>query len=312
MSLLNSLWVEKYRPQKVEDIILPDRIKKPALAIVESGNIPNMLLSGPAGTGKTTLAKAVCKELDADVIVINGSEDRNIDTVRHKVRQFASTVSFSGGVKVVIYDEADGLAPQTQQALRALIEEFSSNCRFILTCNFKGKIIEPLHSRCTNIDFTLKKAELPKLCGQFFDKVLAILDAEGVEYDKKPIIELIQKSAPDWRKVLGELQIYSTSGKIDTGILVDFDEDNFKSLITYLKGKKFKDTRKWVVDNMSVDPQRVYRKFYDTAIDYLEPASVPQLVLLIAEYQYKQGMVMDGEINLMAFFVECMSSLRFK
>ena len=312
MNLRQALWVEKYRPQSVEDLILPERIKAPALGIVKSGNIPNLLLSGPAGTGKTSLAKAICKSVGADYIIINGSKERNIDTVRHKVEQYGSSISLTGGQKVVIYDEADGLNPTTQQALRALIEDLSSNCRFILTCNFKGKVIDPLQSRCTNIDFTFKKSEMPALAGQFFERVKFILEEENVEFDDRPLVDLIMKFAPDWRTILGELQVYSYTGKIDTGILVDFDEDNFKALIGYLKGKKFKDARKWVVDNMSSDPQRIYRKFYDSSVDFLEPASVPQLVLIIADYQYKQGMVADGEINLMAFLTECMSSLKFK
>ena len=308
----NTLWVEKYRPLDVSSIILPGSIIKTAQSIVDSGVIPNLLLSGPAGTGKTTMARAICEELRADFILINGSKENDINTVRHKVSQFASTVSLIGGSKVIIYDEADGLTTQSQQALRALIEEFSSNCRFILTCNFKGKIIEPLHSRCTNIDFSFKKSELPALAALFFERAKNILGDEGVTFEEKPLIEIIMKNAPDWRKTLGELQVYSASGHIDIGILADADADSYNNLVGYLKDKSFKEARKWVVDNSTVDSQRVYRKLYDTASEYLEPASIPQIILLIAEYQYKQNMVADGEINMMAFLIECMSSLRFK
>lgn len=307
------LWVEKYRPSKIQDTILPDNLKDTFTKIVETGEIPNMMFSGTAGTGKTTVARALCDELDLDYIIINGSEEGNIDTLRGKIRNFASTVSLSGGYKVVILDEADYLnAQSTQPALRGFIEEFSKNCRFILTCNFKNKVIEPLHSRCSVYDFNFNKTTMAKLCGTFMQRLMFILKQESVEYDSKVLAEVIMKHTPDWRRVINECQRYSVSGKIDTGILVNLNEASIKDLMNSLKGKNFKGMREWVVNNVDSDPASLFRKVYDNMYEYVEPSSIPQLVLILADYQYKNSFVADHELNLVACMTEIMGGVQFK
>lgn len=304
------LWVEKYRPQTIAEIVLPSHIKATFEDIVSGGELHNMLLTGTAGLGKTTVAKALCNELDLDFLLINGSEEGNIDTLRNKIKQFASTVSLSGGYKVVILDEADYLNPQsTQPALRGFIEEFSGNCRFILTCNFKNRIIEPLHSRCSVIEFNIAKKDMPPLLSLFMKRVEYILDAEGVTYDKQVIADLIMKHMPDWRRVLNELQRYSTSGNIDTGILVSITETSINDLMLHIKHKDFKRMRQWVADNMDTEPASIFRKIYDSMYEYINPKSIPQLVLILADYQYKNAFVADHELNLVACLTEIMAGV---
>jgi DNA polymerase III delta prime subunit len=307
------LWVEKYRPQKIKDCILPKHIKSTFEDIVKGGDLHNMLLTGSAGLGKTTVAKALCNELELDYLLINGSEESGIDTLRNKIKQFASSVSLQGGYKVVILDEADYLnAQSTQPALRGFIEEFSSNCRFILTCNFKNRIIDPLHSRCTTIEFNVSKKDSAALCGQFLNRVGNILEDENITYDKKVVAELIMKHMPDWRKVLNELQRYSSSGVIDTGILVSLSEVSLNDLMIHLKEKNFKAMRQWVANNIDSEPAAIYRKIYDNMSDYIEPSSIPQLVLILADYQYKNSFVADHELNTVACLTEIMAGVQFK
>ena len=307
------LWVEKYRPQKIAETILPSHIKATFEQIVNGGELHNMLLTGTAGVGKTTVAKALCNELDLDYLIINGSEEGNIDTLRNKIKQFASTVSLSGGYKVVILDEADYLNPQsTQPALRGFIEEFSANCRFILTCNFKNRIIQPLHSRCTVIEFNIAKKDMPVLCNQFHNRVKTILGAEGVDHDPKIVAELIMKHQPDWRRVINELQRYGSGGIIDSGILVNLADDSIDDLIKFLKLKDFRKMRQWVADNMDSEPAAIFRKLYDTMYEYVDGKSIPQLVLILADYQYKNSFVADHELNLVACLTEIMANAEFK
>jgi len=307
------LWVEKYRPKTVQECVLPDGLNKTFLDIVSTGELPNMMFSGTAGVGKTTVAKALCNQLDLDYIVINGSEEGNIDTLRGKIKQFASTVSLHGSYKVVILDEADYLNPQsTQPALRGFIEEFSNNCRFILTCNFKNRIIEPLHSRCSVYDFTIPNAQRPAIAGGIFKRVTEILNKEGIEFEKDIIIELINRHFPDFRRILNELQRYSVSGRIDSGVLINLSDESINNLITYLKTKNFKSMRKWVVDNMDTEPHAIFRKIYDTMNDHLQPPSVPQVVLILADYQYKNAFVADHELNVVACLTEIMAQAQFK
>lgn len=307
------LWVEKYRPQKIAETILPSHIKATFEQIVNGGELHNMLLTGTAGVGKTTVAKALCNELDLDYLIINGSEEGNIDTLRNKIKQFASTVSLSGGYKVVILDEADYLNPQsTQPALRGFIEEFSANCRFILTCNFKNRIIQPLHSRCTVIEFNIAKKDMPVLCNQFHNRVKTILGAEKVDHDPKIVAELIMKHQPDWRRVINELQRYGSGGIIDSGILVNLADDSIDDLIKFLKLKDFRKMRQWVADNMDSEPAAIFRKLYDTMYDYVDGKSIPQLVLILADYQYKNSFVADHELNLVACLTEIMANAEFK
>lgn len=309
----NFLWVEKYRPTKIQECILPQNIKKTFEQIVEGGELHNMLLTGTAGLGKTTVAKALCNELELDYILINGSEESGIDTLRTKIKNFASTVSLQGGLKVVILDEADYLNPQsTQPALRGFIEEFSGNCRFILTCNFKNRIIEPLHSRCSVIEFNISKKDTPPLLAQFMKRVANILDNEKIKYEKSVLAELIMKFAPDWRRVLNELQRYSVSGEIDSGILVSLNDVSIDNLMSSLKGKNFKGMRQWVVDNTDVDNPTLIRTVYDNMTDYVLPQSIPQLVLILAEYQYKDAFVADHELNMVACLTEVMANVEFK
>jgi len=307
------LWVEKYRPQKIQDCILPKPIKSTFEDIVRGGDLHNMLLAGTAGLGKTTVAKALCNELGLDFLLINGSEESGIDTLRNKIKQFASSVSLQGGYKVVILDEADYLnAQSTQPALRGFIEEFSNNCRFILTCNFKNRIIDPLHSRCTTIEFNVSKKDAAPLCGQFLKRCTNILTDEGITYDEKVVAELIMKHMPDWRKVLNELQRYGASGTIDTGILVALSDVSMHDLMEHLKLKNFKLMRQWVADNISTEPAAIYRKIYDNMNEYIDPSSIPQLVLILADYQYKNSFVADHELNTVACLTEVMAGVKIK
>ncbi len=301
------LWTEKYRPHRVADTILPQDLKKIFQKFVDDKDVPNLLLTGKPGVGKTTIAKAMLDEIGADYIVINGSLNGNIDTLRNEIQSFASTVSFSGGRKVVIIDEADYLNPQsTQPALRGFIEEFSKNCGFIFTCNFKNRIIEPLHSRLAVIDFKITNADKPKLAMEFLKMLEVILTTESVPYDKKVVAELIMVHFPDYRRVINECQRYAASGKIDSGVLKNMADDNFKTLVGFLKAKNFSDTRKWVTDNSDIDPLVVMRAVYDQGYELFTPSSLPQIVLLIADYQYKHAFAADAEINLVAFLVEVM------
>jgi len=305
------LWVEAYRPKKIKDCILPEELKNTFQEFVEQDNVPNLLLSGTAGTGKTTIARALCEEIGCDYIIINGSEESGIDVLRTKIKDFASTVSFTGKVKIVILDEADYLNPNsTQPALRGFIEEFSKNCRFIFTCNFKNRIISPLHSRTTVIDFRITKEERPKIAAKFFKRVTEILDNENIEYQEKVVAELLNKHFPDYRRVLNELQRYSVSGKIDSGILVNISEDNIKNLLSSLREKDFKKMRTWVANNLDNDPAVLFRLLYDNLSN--EVVQVPQLILLLADYQYKAAFVADAEINLVACLTEIMAVCEFK
>ena len=307
------LWVEKYRPKVVADTILPESLKLTFQKIVDGGELPNMLFTGTAGLGKTTVARALCNELGCDFILINGSEEGNIDTLRTKIKQFASSVSLQGGYKVVILDEADYLNPQsTQPALRGFIEEFSNNCRFILTCNFKNRIIEPLHSRCGVYEFNTSKKSMIELCESFMARCKTILDNEKIEYDDKPLAELIMKFAPDWRRVLNELQRYSINGRIDSGVVANLQDKNFDDLFSHLKNKNFKSMRSWVVNNIDTDASAIFRAIYDRMIDKVAPQSIPQLVLLLADYQYKNAFVADHELNVVACLTEVMSDVQFR
>lgn len=306
------LWVEKYRPKTVSDIVLPQSLKQTFQKIVASKELPNMLFTGTAGLGKTTVARALCNELGCDYILINGSEEGNIDTLRTKIKQFASSVSLQGGYKVVILDEADYLNPQsTQPALRGFIEEFSKNCRFILTCNFKNRIIEPLHSRCGVYEFNTSKKSMIELCESFMARCKTILDNEKVEHDAKPVAELIMKFAPDWRRVLNELQRYSINGKIDSGIVSNLQDKNFDDLFSHLKNKNFKSMRSWVVNNIDTDASAIFRAIYDRMSDKVAPQSIPSLILLLADYQYKNAFVADHELNVVACLTEVMSDVQF-
>ena len=307
------LWVEQYRPKTIDDCILPDSLKSLFSAFIKKGEISNMLFSGTAGIGKTTVAKALCEQMNCDWIMINGSEEGGIDVLRNKIKNFASTVSLSGGKKVVILDEADYLNPQsTQPALRGFVEEFHKNCRFILTCNFKNRIIEPLHSRFSNIEFKVNPKDKPKLASKLFERAVYILKEQNVSYEDKVLVELITKHFPDFRKLINELHRYSVSGSIDAGILVNVSDENLKTLVTHLKGKAFSDMRKWVVNNLDNDPVKIFRKIYDTLYTNLEPSTIPHAVLIIADYQYKSAFVADQEINLVACLTELMSQVKFK
>ena len=309
------VWVESYRPQTIDECILPEGIKNTFKQFVEKGEVPNLLLSGPPGCGKTTVAKALCHELGVDFYVINGSDEgRFLDTVRNNAKNFASTVSLSSDSKhkVIIIDEADNTTPDVQLCLRAFTEEFIGNCRFIFTCNYKNKIISPLHSRCAVIDFAIKGKERQEVAGLFFKRLQEILAAESIEYDNKVLVELIQKHFPDWRRVLNELQRYSVSGKIDTGILAAFSNVKTDELFRNLKEKDFSKVRKWVVDNLDNDPNVLLRSVYDAVYTKLDGAGIAAAVLIIAKYQYQSSFVADQEINMLACLTEIMVECNFK
>ena len=309
------IWVEKYRPKTIDECILPDTIKKTFKEFLNKGEIPNMLLAGPPGIGKTTVAKALCNELGVDFYVINGSDEgRFLDTVRNNAKNFASTVSLSSEAKhkVIIIDEADNTGNDVQLLLRAFIEEFAGNCRFIFTCNYKNKILEPLHSRCAVIEFSVKGKERQGIAGQFFKRLNTILDKERIESDKKVLAELINKHFPDWRRVLNECQRYSVSGKIDSGILAAFSDVAVDDLIKNLKAKNFPEVRKWVVDNMDNDSSVLLRRLYDSLYESLVPSTIPAAVLIIAKYQYQIAFVADQEINMLAALTEIMVECQFK
>jgi DNA polymerase III delta prime subunit len=315
MSRNEFLWVERYRPKTIEDCILPDNIKKTFTDFLNKGEVPNLLLAGPAGCGKTTVAKALCNELGVDVYVINGSDEgRFLDTVRNNAKNFASTVSLSSTAKhkVIIIDEADNTTSDVQLLLRASIEEFANNCRFIFTCNYKNKIIEPLHSRCAVVDFSIKGKEKAQLAVSFLSRLQNILDTEGIEYDLKVIAELINKHFPDWRRVLNECQRYSVGGKIDSAILASFSDVSVNELIKSLKTKNFTEVRKWVVSNLDNDASSLLRRVYDAAYDWLSPQTIPAAVLILAKYQYQCAFVADQEINLLAALTEIMVECEFK
>jgi DNA polymerase III delta prime subunit len=303
------LWVEKYRPRNIVTCVLPTETKKIFIDFVNNNEIPNLLLCGTSGVGKTTVAKALCNELEADWILINGSEERNIDTLRVKIKQFASTVSLTvdGGPKIVILDEADYLNPQsTQPALRGFIEEFSKNCRFIFTCNYKNRIIQPLHSRCSVIDFTIEANQKPQIAAQIFQRILQILTDEKVEYNEKVVVEVINKFFPDFRRMLNEIQKYSASGKIDSGILANLDDESLNELLSFIKEKEFSKMRKWVALNIHNDPQTIYRKIYDSFFTKFENGSVPQAIIILSDYTYKSAFVADQEVNMVACLTELM------
>jgi len=306
------LWVEKYRPKTIEDTILPADLKTTFQQFVDQQNIPNLILSGTAGVGKTTVARAMLEQLGCDYIVINGSMNGNIDTLRNEILNFASTISFSGGRKYVILDEADYLnANSTQPALRNFMEEFSANCGFILTCNFKNRIIEPLHSRCSVVDFKISKKDMSKLAAEFFKRVQTILSTENVEYDKAVVAEVIKKHFPDWRRVLNELQRYAATGKIDSGILSNIQETSLKELLILIKDKNFTAVRKWVAET-SENTDDVFRKLYDICAEHFTSAYIPALVLTIAKYQYQAAFAADHEVNLAACLAEIMIECEFK
>lgn len=313
MSTLHMLWVEKYRPKTVADCILPERLKHPFAEYVKLKTIPNLMLCGGAGVGKTTIAKAMCLEVGCDYLVINGSDESGIDTFRTKIKNYASTLSFDGGRKVIIIDEADYLNPNsTQPALRNAMEEFAGNCSFIFTCNYKSRIIEPLHSRCAVVDFTLKSAEKQKIAATFFTRVQHILKSENVEYDQKVLVEFVKKFFPDFRRIINELQRYSKFGKIDTGLLSHLGDIEITSVIGYMKEKDFGSLRKWVaIQSNNMEPAALYRKLYDGLYDTLKKESIPQAVLILADYQYKQAFVADQEINTMAALTELMLQCEF-
>ena len=307
------LWVEKYRPKTIDDCILSDTIKGTLNDLVKEERVPNLMFTGPAGVGKTTVARAICDMTNSDYIIINGSDEgRMIDTLRTKMTQFCSTISLQGGRKVVIIDEADYMNPDSvQPAMRGFIEKFAENCSFIFTCNFKNRIIEPIHSRCAVVDFTLKKDEKPEIASQFLIRCGNILSEENIEHDKRVVIELINKHFPDFRRVINELQRYSTSGTIDSGILANIGEINLNELVVALREKNFPKMRQWVTSNVDNDPASVYRKIYDKLYEVLDKSSIPQAVLIIADYQYKSAFVADQEINLVACLIELMAECEF-
>jgi len=308
------LWVEKYRPATIDECILPEKLKQTFKEYIATGELPTFLFSGTAGVGKTTVARALCNEVGADVLFINGSDEgRSIDTLRTTIKGFASTVSLTDAKKVVILDEADYMNAQSvQPALRGFIEEFSNNCRFIFTCNFKNKIIEPLHSRCAVIDFKIDNTEKPAIAAGFFKRVTQILKTEGVDYDTKVVVELVNKHFPDYRRILNELQRYSVSGKIDAGLLVNMSDESYKTLVMNLKEKDFKKTRQWIAQNSDIETSSLFDHLYEKASEYLEPVSIPTMVLILADYQYKDAFVANHELNTMAAMTEIMLQCKFK
>jgi replication factor C small subunit len=301
------LWVEKFRPQTVDDTVLPDDTKAMAKGYIAQGRIPNLLFCGGAGVGKTTLARAMCEEVGSDYIIINASSENSIDVLRTKVTQFASTSSFSESRKVVILDEADNLSSAFQSAFRNALEAFSENCTFILTCNFPQRLIEPIRSRCGIINFKIPSKEKQVLAGQFFKRVLAILDNENVEYDKRVVADVVQRHFPDFRRCLNELQKFSATGKIDSGILVNLDQESFTELVSFLKNRKYEGMRKWVANNADLDSTQFFRMFYDNANGMMQPKSIPELVVLLGQYQFYSSHVADQEINRAAFLTEVMT-----
>lgn len=306
------LWVEKYRPKKVEDCILPDSLKSVFQQYVNTKNIPNLLLTGTPGVGKTTIAKAMCNEIGCDYMMINGSEERGIDTLRYKIRQYASSVSFAGGRKVIIIDEADNLTPDTQAGMRAAIEEFSSNCSFIFTCNHKARLIDAIHSRCSVIEFKIKNGNKVKMAAAFMKKVQQVLKLENIKYDAEVVAQIIQKHFPDYRRVLNELQRYSVKGEINTGMLTQVADVSLTKLIDFLKAKDYTSMRKWVGSNIDADPNTVFRLIYDALYDNMKPDSIPQAVIILAEYQYKAAFVADQEVNLVACLTQIMVECEYK
>ena len=308
------LWVEKFRPKTIDECILPESLKETFKEFIKSGQVPHFLFSGTAGVGKTTIAKALCNEIDAEFLMINGSnEGRRIDEFRDSILGFASTVSLTDSKKVIIIDEADYLnAESVQPFLRGFMEEFSANCRFILTCNFKSKLIEPIHSRCTCIEFKIDSKDKQQIAASFFKRATTILKSENVEFDPKVVAELVTKHFPDYRRILNELQRYSVSGKIDAGILVSATDETFNPLLRMMKEKNFTEVRKWVGTNIDIDSTELFRRLYDKSVEYIEVTSIPQLVLILADYGYKNAFVTDREINTMACLTEVMSSCSFK
>ena len=307
------LWVEQYRPKDVSSCILPKNLKDTFTEFVESETIPNLILSGGPGVGKTTIAKAMIEQIGATYMMINGSEESGIDVLRTKIKNFASTVSLEGGRKYLILDEADYLNPQsTQPALRGFMEEFHKNCGFILTCNYKNRLIEPLHSRCSVIEFSIPKSEKQKLASGFMKRVISILDTEKIKYEKRVIAEVINTHFPDWRRTLNELQRYSVSGNIDAGILVNLSDVNIKELMHYMKNKEFTNVRKWVVENLDNDSVHLLRSVYNNLYDYVDGSTIPHIVVILGEYQYKSAFVADQEINILACLTEIMSRAKFK
>ena len=307
------LWVEKYRPTSIDACILPNSLKDSFSEFVKNKHIPNLILSGGPGIGKTTVAKAMVEQIGATWMMVNGSEESGIDVLRTKIKNFASTVSLEGGRKYIILDEADYLNPQsTQPALRGFMEEFHKNCGFILTCNYKNRLIEPLHSRCSVVDFIIAKGDKPKLASDFFNRVKMILSDENVKFDRKVVAELLNKYFPDWRRILNELQRYSASGQIDAGILVNLSEVNINELMEALKRQEFTNVRKWIVNNLDNDPVRIYRRIYDSLYDNIDKSTIPHAVVILAEYSYKSAFVADQEINLLACFTEIMAQVKFK
>jgi DNA polymerase III delta prime subunit len=304
------LWVETHRPQTIADCILPERLKKPFQEYVNQNNIPNLLLAGGPGVGKTTVAKAMCKEVGCDYMVINGSDENGVDVIRFKIKNYASSMSLAGGRKVVIIDEADYLTPNAQAILRNAIEEFSVNCSFIFTCNYKTKIIEPLHSRCAVIDFSLKNGEKAMMAKDFFKRIQGILQSENVEYDNSVVAEVVKKHFPDFRRVINELQRYAQFGKIDSGILSQIANVSIAEIVKHMREKDFGSIRKWVAMG-EYDANTVFRQIYDALYDIMKPQSIPQAVLILADYQYKQAFVVDSEINLVACLVELMGNCEF-
>ena len=307
------LWVELYRPKDIGSCVLPNNLKSTLTDFISEGNVPNLILSGTSGVGKTTAAKAILDELGSTYMMINGSEESGIDVLRTKIKNFASTVSLHGGRKYIILDEADYLNPQsTQPALRGFMEEFHNNCGFIFTCNYKNRLIEPLHSRCSVVEFTIPNSEKQTLASEFMGRVITILDEQKVKYDKRVVAEVINKHFPDWRRVLNELQRYSVSGMIDAGILVNISEVNINELMESLKNQEFTNVRKWIVNNLDNDPVRIYRRIYDSLYDHIDKSTIPHAVVILAEYSYKSAFVADQEINMLACLTEIMGRVKFK